>query len=334
MSFIGFNQIILIVTRKCPYACYYCQIKEPIISTDNDVPSKRKEVPLDTYIQFFDKISKIDDELPFITLIGGEPLYYPHIEELIDYFNEHNIAYTMETTGLGPNETLSKNCLTKARGVSTSLDFDRCTRKSKHCNDLLIDICKGRYGDPACKIHGIVGEVMITSANIDLALESADKLLSQYDHWMMDPIYIEKAWSKEYDFASDVQHYLLLSKHHWLKVIDFCQSHKDRILFVDENISFANMMANESPRLIPYCNPMHATTIDSDGSFRLCYRIKGDIGLSIDDFINMSPHDFFECYDAKAHYEKDTKCLGCFWQCPWFSMTMSSSQMGINRATL
>ncbi len=310
-----FTQLTLILTRRCPFNCEYCGIVD---NTTNETT----EVALETYKKFFDVILA-KGQTPFVTLIGGEPLLYKNFEDLIDYFNYNNIPYTVNTTGYGIAQEKKEKIFKKCKGVSTSLDFETGSPKSEKCKTFLNElVTTDKYGNPDEKVYGIVAELMLTHTNIDLALSEAEKLIKETNHLLIDPIFIEGKWNKHYDFASELDDNLLLDTQDWQKVIDFCIRNKDRVMFASENARFASMMKIPGRRAIDYCNPVMATTIDYDGSFRLCYRIKGKYKkLNIQDFIN-NYEDSYKKYVKLSFKNKKKKCDGCYWQCPWFNMVM------------
>src|SRR6478672_6886356 len=53
-----------------------------------------RELTFDAFVELFDQIKPYAEH---ITLIGGEPLMYPHIGEVLDVLAEHPIAVTINT---------------------------------------------------------------------------------------------------------------------------------------------------------------------------------------------------------------------------------------------
>src|ERR1039457_260164 len=51
-------------------------------------------LPLERFVAFFEQIKPMAEH---ITLIGGEPLIYPHINEVLDLLAEYPIAITINT---------------------------------------------------------------------------------------------------------------------------------------------------------------------------------------------------------------------------------------------
>lgn len=62
-------------------------------------------LPFDSFVAFFEQIKPFAEH---ITLIGGEPLIYPWINEVIDLLSQHQIAVTINTNATMLNEKLSE----------------------------------------------------------------------------------------------------------------------------------------------------------------------------------------------------------------------------------
>jgi sulfatase maturation enzyme AslB (radical SAM superfamily) len=60
------------------------------------------------FVSFFEQVQPYAEH---ITLIGGEPLMYPWIDEVLDLLSEHPIAVTINTNATMLNEKISKKLL-------------------------------------------------------------------------------------------------------------------------------------------------------------------------------------------------------------------------------
>jgi molybdenum cofactor biosynthesis enzyme MoaA len=65
-------------------------------------------LPFERFVSFFEQIKPMAEH---ITLIGGEPLIYPHIHEVLDLLAEHPIAITINTNATMLNERISPRLL-------------------------------------------------------------------------------------------------------------------------------------------------------------------------------------------------------------------------------
>ncbi len=78
--------------RKCNLTCTHCY-------TSSSPQSDEPHLPLDRAIEILEQARPLG--LQVVTLIGGEPLIYPHFAELLDWFDEHpDIAIELETNGV------------------------------------------------------------------------------------------------------------------------------------------------------------------------------------------------------------------------------------------
>jgi molybdenum cofactor biosynthesis enzyme MoaA len=68
----------------------------------------RDLLPFDEFARFFDQIKASAEHL---TLIGGEPLMYPWIREVLDLLAQHEIAVTINTNATILNERLASRLL-------------------------------------------------------------------------------------------------------------------------------------------------------------------------------------------------------------------------------
>jgi len=65
-------------------------------------------VPFEKFVEFFEQVKPYAEHL---TLIGGEPLLYPWIEEVIDLLSQHEIAVTINTNATRLDEKISEKLL-------------------------------------------------------------------------------------------------------------------------------------------------------------------------------------------------------------------------------
>jgi sulfatase maturation enzyme AslB (radical SAM superfamily) len=69
----------------------------------------KETVPFEKFVDFFEQIKPNAEH---ITLIGGEPLLYPWINEVIDLLSQHEIAVTINTNATTLDEKISEKLLT------------------------------------------------------------------------------------------------------------------------------------------------------------------------------------------------------------------------------
>ena len=83
-------------------------------------------VPFDKFVEFFEQIKPYAEH---ITLIGGEPLLYPWINEVIDLLSQHKIAVTINTNATRLDERISERLLS-LHELNLHCSIDAVTRST------------------------------------------------------------------------------------------------------------------------------------------------------------------------------------------------------------
>lgn len=81
------------VTNRCNYHCVYCFGKFP---GQNEPSPAEVETVIDNICAYFKKQNIPNGRINFA---GGEPLLYPHLDELIDYAHSLGISVSLVTNG-------------------------------------------------------------------------------------------------------------------------------------------------------------------------------------------------------------------------------------------
>ena len=104
------------VTNSCNYRCTYCFGKFP---DKTELTFGQACLVVDNIARYFLKNSITDGR---INLAGGEPLLYPHLEELIDYINAYGIKVSVITNGSLLTEEMIKGWKDKVYCLGLSID--------------------------------------------------------------------------------------------------------------------------------------------------------------------------------------------------------------------
>lgn len=107
--------IRIILTTACNYKCIYC--------------FNEGEANKEVRVQSIDKLKKIihvakEFGINSIKLTGGEPLLYPHVEELLEYMQKENIGYYDFTTNISLLTEDRINMLNKYNVSSLTLSLN------------------------------------------------------------------------------------------------------------------------------------------------------------------------------------------------------------------
>lgn len=140
------------ITNHCNYHCTYCFGK---FEKQQDPPLNDAKKVVENIGSYF-RQSQINDGR--INLAGGEPLLYPHLNELIDCIRSHGVAVSIVTNAsLLTVERVAKwqgkvSCI----GISVdSLDNDTNRKIGRCCGQTVTDLAHLRTLSVAMQEHGI-----------------------------------------------------------------------------------------------------------------------------------------------------------------------------------
>ncbi|MGH7801668.1 MAG: radical SAM protein [Thermodesulfobacteriota bacterium] len=102
------------INMPCNQRCIMCK---------PDGKHSKDVLPFNEFVAFFEQIKPYAEQ---ITLIGGEPLIYPWINEVIDLLSRHQIEVTINTNATMLNEKLSQK-LSSLHGLNLKCSIDAVT---------------------------------------------------------------------------------------------------------------------------------------------------------------------------------------------------------------
>jgi MoaA/NifB/PqqE/SkfB family radical SAM enzyme len=343
-----FKIVNLFLTRKCNLNCTYCGIsKKPIKNIKHEEEWEddktinyfhRNEQSYDFWIDCITRINLYNPEAFFI-LYGAEPLLYPDLDKIINYLNENNINYTIiSSLNNGIKKIIDKlfDSVEYVKGLSCSVDpgfwiisNNDSNIKSNDGYNNLLDL--KRNG----KIHDAVAEIVITKDNYQYLYETVERL-SKDNIWSSISL-MERSKNSNYDFSN-----LNLSNNEVL----FTELEKqqiseifDKLINSDFKIHMKEIVLKTIIDSFPDnfdCkieNNLHNITLDSDGHFRLCGRIKSlgelnyrDIFDLIDETGNLILNNYID-FKKIIQREKKNGCRGCSWTCAMMSKHGSENEI-------
>ena len=310
------------LTRRCNLKCDYCRITRDYEGMPSEYPRLKEyyknEKDADWWIRTIDYLNRNVEHDPFFILYGGEPTLYKDFEDLVKELYKRKINFTIITNATQPDKILNLldyipglTCSVDPSGIS--MDVDREYKSQSGINLL----ATAKRMKPAIDA---VAEVVIDRTNVE-QLPQLVRLAESLSFRLSITI-IETALSSYYDFAiADEQ--LLMDQESALQL-------KDLLLHYKANSSnFGKVFLNPEAMLyildrgpIVRCNPlkMNYLSIDSDGSLRLCLRIRGvEVPkLKMNDYWNKLYSEFLEDY-SRAVKEDLRLCLGCSWTCAFMT---------------
>ena len=110
----GFMAMWLTVNRECNFRCKWCYAEGTKLSPNDNMS-------LETAKDLIDLASDLG--IKEIILIGGEPTYWKHLFDTIQYIHEKELISTLVTNGylMSKNDFLAKIKLSNLRNISISL---------------------------------------------------------------------------------------------------------------------------------------------------------------------------------------------------------------------
>lgn len=329
-----------ILTRKCNLRCNYCAI----VKTPDEKPPEYPAIShyLNNEMSSIDIINSLrllnlHNPNMFHIFYGGEP-FLREIDLLIDiskFCNDNKIEYTFISNCTESSEEKIFKILEKVgslKGMTASIDlFNNKILKDKDA------ALKSRRGLEVLeklktqgKIRDLVAEITVTQENVIYLYDTVHHLSSR--GITSDITFVDIAKTPYYDFSNIKDESLLVNRstelaEQFQKLYDsdLLIHMKDRLLVDIWHIlpSSMNCRIDKS---------FHNITIDSDGSIRLCLRIRGvhtpnlnniknaiskdgKISQSLKNCISRDKNEFCKlcnhtCHLMSSIIDKDSKAVG------------------------
>lgn len=319
-----------ILTRRCNLHCYYCRIGGCVDYQEkpSEYPSKKEFSKNEKNAGWWKELIKrfyLHNPKIFIIFIGGEPFLYPGLSNLIEYANKIGINYTIISNSTKELKSIREDFFKdvgKIKGYTASIDpgFERLSKghdiyslkKSSEGFNVLIDLMEQDL------IEDPVAELTATSKTIHY-VENTIKLLDSYGIWS-DLTVVDTAKSPYYDFSNITDKNILVQPTNEVFKIFI------RLIQSDYKIHMKDLLLPAIFNILPAdndcdscCNSRHNMTIDSDGSVRLCYRIRGVNGPKFSglDFLDTHGRISKTTNNVQNALSADKKnlCQGCAWTC-------------------
>jgi MoaA/NifB/PqqE/SkfB family radical SAM enzyme len=285
----------------------------------------------ETVISGLKKIKK-NNANSFHIFYGGEPLLRKDLFEIINYCNDNQIYYTIITNNTEEIQPLMKNLFKKVsyiEGISGSIDPIIYQDKN---NDIFKKSFEGlkKLTEYTGFIKDVVAEITVTNENLEylylLVRDLTDRGISS------SITFIDITKSKYYDF-SDVEDESILVRKSQLVRDTF-----NRIIDEKLNVHMRDTLLPRIYNALPSefnCNieeDFHNMCVDSDGSIRLCLRVRGvatpeNFNLSnvLDDNGNLN-----EYLKQMISFDKKNYCTNCNHTCYMMSEISSKNENEYN----
>ena len=317
----------LLLTRRCNLSCSYCRISADINYQNKPpyYPSKMyfyyNEKTPDYWINVINRLHKHNKECFFI-LYGGEPTMYTGLIDVVKHLNKIDANYTIISNCSEEAKVVIFELLEQVgriKGLTASIDPVLDEKNKSHI------IYKSQSGFQLLKtlinqkvVDDPVAEITANSKTI-FNIKNLIELLSEEGIYS-DLTVIDIAKNSFYDFSSITDESLLVHKSLEVKQIfdDLVNSKykihmKEWLLPLIYEILPARLDCGLTP------SKFHNVTIDSDGTLRLCLRIRGynSPKYTIDELLNRTIIEKSTVVDMLK--DKDLYCQNCSWTCALIS---------------
>lgn len=277
------NVINFHLTNSCNYNCAYCFGKFP---DKKELSLKQACDVIDNVARYFSQCGITDWR---INLAGGEPLLYPHLEELIDYINAYGIKVSVITNGSLLTEDIIKGWKDRVYCIGLSVDTALTETNAaigRHCKNKTILLKQLIRLTQAIHRNGIKLKIntVVSKLNVNENMTELYKRLKPDRLKLLQMEIVDGVNARAKDLA--------ISK----KAFDeFCKKHKNCCL--DTVCEYSDDMENSYLMI----NPQGEFQINSDGE----YKILGDcLNEEFTEIINRAP---ISADKFNARYGKESK---------------------------
>ena len=271
----------ILLTRKCNLKCSYCHIVKNYKDMPKQYPEMKhyykNEISPEEWIKILTLLKKNNPNV-FCIFYGGEPFLYKGLDKIISYCHDKDIYYTIISNNTEEIKPIIEELVLKVgklKGFTASVDpilFSGQTAgdifyKSKAGFESLVQYKRDGLAED------VVAEITITPETFEFLYKTVKGLSEAGIYSSITAIDDKK--SPYYDFSGVEWNQPLLKPTEYVKM-SFDAIINDKSLLVH-----SPEVLNDLYKCLPskyFCKifeDVHNVTIDADGTFRLCLRIRG-----------------------------------------------------------
>jgi len=320
----------ILLTRRCNLRCDYCSIVRDYSDIPKEYPKMKhytnSELEPSEWIRILSKL-KLNNPDVFIIFYGGEPFLYPGLTELIKYCHSENINYTIisnNTPAIQLKVIDLFNDVGPIHGFTASIDpnlaryWGQGLENRTDIDHSIIKTFEGFRNLKELKDYGIaedvVAEITVMPDNVKWLYDTV-KILSEAGIYSSITT-IDMKKSPYYDFSTVDDESLKIPKDDRVAA-EFFKILADKSLLVhipELLLDLYNVLPWEM--MCEIYKDLHNVTIDADGNFRLCLRIRGihTPTVKLDNIFN-SDGTIAPFFKSSLKKDYTDHCKGCNWTC-------------------
>lgn len=318
-----------LLTRRCNLKCSYCGIVRDYKDKPGKYPDMKYYLKNEMTTHFIIKSLELfykHNPFCFHLFYGGEPMLRKDLSEIICYCNDNRILYTIITNNTPEVQPMIADLFLKTghiAGITSSIDPLPVVREGEDSDFKSSEGFK-RLVEQKEFVKDVVAEITVTSQNVHKLYETV-KVLSEYGI-NSSITCIDPKKSPYYDFSNVNDPDLLLYPDNAVLLDQFELIKRDPSADVHMKKYILNDLINSLPSNYDCAleKRLHNITIDSDGSLRLCLRIKGvssGIFKATNLFMKNAEESIIILPEVKNFMTRDKYlyCRSCNWTCPMMS---------------
>lgn len=332
----------ILVTRRCNLSCSYCNIVKNYPGMPEEYTRMQEyvknELTGEEWIEIFNRLVKNNPNI-FFVIYGGEPFVYKDLWKIIKHCNDNNIFYTVISNNTDQVQNKIQEVYEKCgqyRGFTSSVDPVIGTNQTGQ-----IEFTKSEKGKffiteksnlgflrlvkmkEKGMIDDAVAEITVMSSTVPYLYNTVKKLS---DHGIYSSITtLDDAKNKYYDFARVLNPKDMVSKNSGIKEqFDMIKTDKSLLVHMPEllDVIYESLPSNRRCHLDQNITNV---TVDANGTFRLCLRIRGvqSPSLKLDKVISTEGVIQKEFCDYIKN-DMNNYCQNCNWTCLMMSEMFST----------
>lgn len=314
----------ILLTRRCNLSCSYCNIirnyKGKPATYPNMAYYKQAELDGEEWIDIIQRLVANNPNV-FLVIYGGEPTLYKDFVEVIDYCNKNDVYYTVITNNTPEAQDIIYSTyeqIGRFKGLTSSVD-PVCFCEDR-MDDIAIKSRAGLHSLTKMKNEGVaddvVAEITITNEAIPHLFRCVEELSSRGIYSSITTIDDQK--TKFYDFSNVGTDELLKPSVDLERIFkDLYHGARDGVLLIH-----IPKILRDIYNALPsnnFCNlneDIHNVTIEPDGGFRLCLRVRGIHAVEEDYACCISEDGDLDLYFIDSiRMDYEDYCKGCNWSC-------------------